>query len=314
MKSIELNGFALDQCHARGDQHHRRVPLRRRRRALVRQYQSRSDTSVNTTPYQIVIGEPSTPLKVQPSIYLNNVTNLVFQQHDAIDSADHAAHDAVGRILDQRSRPQFRHHPSTQPKIAAGLEVEFTPIGTTGRTSVQATAIDKLNVHGSAKNLTVSRSPVPFSSENSGLNYLHKATFGGNADGVGIDVKGKIGKLTFKRGLGNPTGVFTGKASNGLLLPTTIYGTPKARPAIRPPASWAARSVPRASRSSTSGRLMCWCRRRRTRVSSSSRSRDSRLTSPAPATRSPTWSSRRRGRSASQYRWDSAQQRDQDRL
>ncbi len=63
---------------------------------------------------------------------------------------------------------------------------------------MQATAIDNLNVHGSAKNFTVSRAATPFSSESSGLNYLKKATFGGNADGVGIDVKGKIGKLTFK--------------------------------------------------------------------------------------------------------------------
>ena len=68
---------------------------------------------------------------------------------------------------------------------------------------------------------------MPFSSEASGVGYLQKATFGGNADAVGFDVKGKIGKLTFKKGLGNPAGVFTAKsASIGLLLPSTIYGTP----------------------------------------------------------------------------------------
>ena len=38
---------------------------------------------------------------------------------------------------------------------------------------------------------------------------------------------GKIGKLTFKRGLGNPAGVFTAKSRvSGLLLPSTLYGTP----------------------------------------------------------------------------------------
>lgn len=56
---------------------------------------------------------------------------------------------------------------------------------------------------------------------------MHKATFGGNADGVGLDVRGRIGKLIFKRGLGNPAGVYTAKSSSsGLLLPSTTYGTP----------------------------------------------------------------------------------------
>ena len=36
------------------------------------------DTSQNDTTYQIVIGDPSTPLKVQPSIYLGSVYNSVF--------------------------------------------------------------------------------------------------------------------------------------------------------------------------------------------------------------------------------------------
>jgi len=36
------------------------------------------DTSVNPTPYQIVIGDANTPLKVQPSIYINSIVNLVF--------------------------------------------------------------------------------------------------------------------------------------------------------------------------------------------------------------------------------------------
>ena len=184
------------------------------------------DTSISTTPYQVVIGEPSTPLKVQPSIFLNNVTNLSFNSTTQnAPSTTPLTTPSVEFMINGvvRNFDIISAGPGTVP---AGFQVEFTPIGTTGRTTVQATAINNLNVHGSAKNLTVSRSPVAFSSENSGINYLHKATFGGNADGVGIDVKGKIGKITFKRGLGNPNGVYTSKASNGLLLPATINGTP----------------------------------------------------------------------------------------
>ncbi|MGA9925050.1 MAG: hypothetical protein WBQ29_16750, partial [Isosphaeraceae bacterium] len=36
------------------------------------------NTSVSSTPYQIVIGDPSTPLKVKPSIYLDSINNSVF--------------------------------------------------------------------------------------------------------------------------------------------------------------------------------------------------------------------------------------------
>ena len=72
-----------------------------------------------------------------------------------------------------------------------------------------------------------SRDTSPSGRSRSGLNYIHKATFGGNADAVGLDVNGTIGKLTFKRGLGNPTAVSNATASvantNPNLTPTTVY-------------------------------------------------------------------------------------------
>ncbi len=92
---------------------------------------------------------------------------------------------------------------------------------------MQATAADNVHVHGSAVNFTLSHASRPFSSSSSGLSHLHKAEFDGNADGVGIDVNGKIGKLIFKKGLGNPNGVATGSTSSGETLPATGYGAPE---------------------------------------------------------------------------------------
>src|SRR5271166_4855422 len=46
------------------------------------------NTSVSSTPYQIVIGDPSTPLKVKPSIYLDSIINSVFTS-PTITIADH---------------------------------------------------------------------------------------------------------------------------------------------------------------------------------------------------------------------------------
>jgi hypothetical protein len=184
------------------------------------------NTAISTTPYQIVIGNPTTPLKVEPSIFLNNITNLVFNGSSENDPSTTPLTTPSVEFEINGTVRNFNIISTGPGAVNQGFQVFFPPVGTTGRTSLQATAVDNLNVTGSAKNLTVSKAPVPFSSENSGVKFLKKATFGGNADGVGIDVKGKIGSLKFKRGLGNPNGVFTSVGSTGLHQPTTIYGTP----------------------------------------------------------------------------------------
>jgi hypothetical protein len=183
------------------------------------------DTSVNPAPYQIEIGEPNTPLKVQPSIFINSITNLVFDSASTTIPTAPLTTPSVQIIVNGAIR-NFDIVSATGGTIPAGFQFEFPVVGTTGRTAVQATAVRNLKVAGSARNFTVSRAPVAFSSNASGIAYLHKASFGGNADAVGLDVNGKIGKLAFKRGLGNPAGVFTATSSNGLLLPGTTYGTP----------------------------------------------------------------------------------------
>ena len=228
VKSIELNGFSLTSNVTPAVTSQTGIFLYGGVGVLsFDDIDATINTSVSTTPYQVVIGEPNTPLKVQPSIYINHVYNLVYNgATQSTPPTTPVTSPSVEFMINGVVR-NFDMIASTQPKIVAGLEVDFPPVGTTGRTSIQATAVNTLTVHGSAKNTTLSRSPTPFSSEASGLNYLKKATFGGTADGLGIDVNGKIGKLTFKRGLGNPAGVFTGTAPNGLLEPTTTYGTPQ---------------------------------------------------------------------------------------
>jgi hypothetical protein len=183
------------------------------------------DTSVNPAPYPIQIGLASTPLKVQPSIYINSITNMVFDSTATTIPTAPLTTPTVQIVVNGAIR-NFDIISATGGTVPAGFQFEFPVVGTTGRTAVQATAIGNLKVVGSARNFTASRALQAFASSGSGLAHLNKATFGGNADAVGLDVKGKIGKLTFKRGLGNPAGVFTATSSNGLLLPSTTYGTP----------------------------------------------------------------------------------------
>jgi len=226
VKSIELNGFDLSNQITPAVTTPTGIFLYGGVKVLsFNSINGITNTSVSTTPYQVVIGEASTPLKVQPSIYVNNITNLVFDSTATKPPTTPVTSPSVQFIINGVIR-SFDIVSATQGTIPAGFQFAFPVVGTTGRTAVQATAINELNVAGSAKNFTASRSSVPFASEASGLAYLHKAKFGGNADAVGIDVNGTIGKLTFKRGLGNPAGVFTAKAANGLLLPSTNYGIP----------------------------------------------------------------------------------------
>jgi hypothetical protein len=197
------------------------------------------------TPIQIVIGTPNKPLKVEPSIYLNSINNLVYNGdtlgtlpttpittptvqviiNGALQNFDIVS-AGQGNIANYKVIPPvFTSASSEFTPGTAGYQFWFPVVGTTGRTAVQTTAVRNLKVHGSAVNLTVSSASQPFTSHTSGVRGIHTAYFGGTADAVGLDVDGPIHKLVFKRGLGNPEGVFTAKGTGGQQLPATIYGT-----------------------------------------------------------------------------------------
>jgi hypothetical protein len=115
---------------------------------------------------------------------------------------------------------------STQQTVNAGVQFQFPIVSTTGRTAVRATAIDGLRVRGSAVNFTASRGAVPFQNGLSGLKHLGAAGFDNNADAVGLDVNGPVGRLRFSRGLGNPTG--TTPSDTKLGTPADRLGFPAA--------------------------------------------------------------------------------------
>ena len=211
------------------------------------------DTSSSSNPaqYQIVIGDPSTPMKVKPSIDLDSIINSVFDSTaTAVPTGPLTTPSvlfSINGVVQNFSVVSITQSPvspnyiaQTQngtvdewtgvPKsgpIPAGFQFEFSVVGTTGRTSLQALAINHLNVVGKATNFTAQRDTTPFGSSLSGLKYIRKATFGGTADAVALDVKGSIGRLTFKRGLGDPTAVTNARETvantNPNLTPATVY-------------------------------------------------------------------------------------------
>ncbi len=227
VKSIELNGFVLSDAVSPSVSSPTGVFLYGGVKTLSFQdIDAEIDTAAGTSPYQIVIGNGSTPLKTAPSIYLQSINNLVYDSTSTTIPTTPVTTPSV-QIIVNGVLKNFDIVSASHGSVVAGYQFEYPVVGTTGRTAVQATAINQVNVAGSAVNFTLSRASQPFSSQTSGLTHLHKAVFGGNADAVGIDVDGRIGKLIFKKGLGNPNGVATGSTSSGETLPATTYGAPE---------------------------------------------------------------------------------------
>ena len=225
VNSIELNGFILSSAVSPAVTTTTGVFLYGGVKTLSFQdIEAAIDSANGVTPYSIVIGTAGTPLKVAPSIYLHQIRNLVSSSTATTIPTTPITTPSVQFIING-VLDNFDIVATSQGPVGAGFQFELPVVGTTGRTSVQATAVNRLNVRGSAKNFTVSRAAQPFQTENSGLQYLKSANFGGNADAVGIDVSGPIGKLVFRRGLGDPSGVFTARGTGGQLLPATSYGT-----------------------------------------------------------------------------------------
>ena len=143
-----------------------------------------------------------------------------------------------------------------QQSVNAGQQYLFPIVATTGRTAVQATAINHVHVAGSATNFTASRGSVPFQSGLSGLDHLRTASFGGNADAVGLDVNGPIGKLQVL------ARDWATRRERARRLPSSAF--PPTGSATRQPASSAAWSPRRRSARSVWALPTPSCRPRRT--------------------------------------------------
>jgi hypothetical protein len=177
------------------------------------------DQALASAPINIVIGDPATVLPTQdrPIIRLDEIFNTVFDSHSTAIPTSPQTTPTVNILVNGQLHGLDFVSSTNQPDLIAGDQFMFPTVGTTGRTAIQALAIDHLNVRGSAVNVTAAR-------ESDGLGHLGTATFGGNADAVVLNVRGKVGGVKFSKGLGNPTG--TGLAATKLGLPADQTGFP----------------------------------------------------------------------------------------
>src|SRR5262249_2861198 len=128
--------------------------------------QAQIDTAQGTGVYPIVIGDATRPLTVEPSIYLNHITNLVADSSATTIPTLPVTTPSVQITVNGVLR-NFDIVSATQGPVAAAFQFLLPVVGTTGRTAIQATAIKRLKVRGSAKNFTASRTLPPFQTQGS---------------------------------------------------------------------------------------------------------------------------------------------------
>ena len=208
---------------------------------------ARFPASMNPLPINIVIGNPTTPLTIKPNIRIDHIYNTVYDDTAfAVDpttgtigagtiptgpltsptvslvvNGEIQSFNVVSITQEPDLSTLFPPLNSTIltvptefiPSDSAALEYQFPTVGTTGRTAVQTTAINKVKATGSVTNTTFSKAAQPFKNSLTGLDSVGSVQIGGTADAVAIDSRGSIGKLKFAKGLGNPAGT----------LPNPIY-------------------------------------------------------------------------------------------
>ncbi|WP_422926466.1 hypothetical protein [Singulisphaera sp. PoT] len=248
-KSIVLNGFTLTQTvpPADGSPNNTNTGIYIQAGVGLLQFHdilAPINQATNDQPINIIIGDPSTPLKVSPTIRLDSIFNTVFNSNastvpttpqtaatvnievngtlkglDIISSTQHPTVDPTQQIREPSPSPYNPRYANQtlSPIPSAGNEFQFPIVSTTGRTSVRANNIGTIKTHGNLTNVTFSRGAVPFQNGNSSLRSVGRADFGGNADAVAIDATtGTIGGLRFRKGLGNPLGASNATTEAGI--------------------------------------------------------------------------------------------------
>lgn len=208
IKSIQLNGFVLVPSNPpTGAQTQNAIQLSGGVSYLsFAEIDNQTNIGGSYQPINIVIGDPTTPLRVKPTIVVNSIQNTVINSSQTGIETGPQITPTIQFLINGEVR-NFDVASITSESVQPAYQFEFPTVGVTGRTSLRAIAVGNLEVYGAAKNFTVARGSFPFLNGFSGVKYIHNATFGGTADAVGLNSSGPIGRLTFLHGLGDPSGV-----------------------------------------------------------------------------------------------------------
>ena len=164
VKSIELNGFVLSNQVSPAVTTTTGIFLYGGVQTLSFQdIDGRDRHGGQRTPVPDRHRHPNTPLKVDAVDLPQQHHQPGVQQHVDHVPTTPSRRPPSSSSSTARSRTSTSSRRTREPIVRSGYQFAVSPsVGTTGRTSVQATAVDNLNVHGSAMNFTVSQASQPF--------------------------------------------------------------------------------------------------------------------------------------------------------
>lgn len=231
VKSIQLNGFTLAQT----------VPTDTSttttstvpnvylpggvKNLTIADIEKYNDISATTNPFEIVIGDPSAPLKFAPSIHVGTIYNTDYNSTSVgVPSIPDTEPNVIFQVYGETH--SLTTNAITRDMPVAGQSTLFPTVGSQGMTSVATTAIKNFNSRGGVNFTRISKSTNTLISPSTALNRAGTINIGGTADALSISVNGTLHNLRLAKGLGNPYGTST--AATASPTPPGMTGFPAA--------------------------------------------------------------------------------------
>lgn len=224
VKSIELNGFTLAQTLPTdlSTTTPSTVPNIYLpggvKTLMIADIEKFNDITAVTDPFEIVIGDPSAPLKFAPSIHVGTIYNTDYNSTAVgVPAIPDTAPSVIFQVYGQTH--SLTTNAITRDLPVAGQSTLFPTVGSQGMTSVATTAIRKFNAVGNVNFTRIAKAPNTLISPSTALTRAGQINVGGTADALSMSVNGTLHSLRLAKGLGNPYGTSTA---------ATTFGTPPA--------------------------------------------------------------------------------------
>ncbi len=170
----------------------------------------------NYDPFEIVVGDPSAPLKFAPIIRVGTIYNTNYDSTTASVPATPADDPSVIFQI-YGNTGALTTNAITRDTPVAGLESKYPPTGAQGLTTIATSSIGQFQSMGGVNYTRIGKDTSKTISPATALTHAGLIHVGGTADGLFVSSNGAIRSLRLMKGLGNPNGTSTS---------ATTFGTP----------------------------------------------------------------------------------------
>jgi hypothetical protein len=181
-----------------------------------------NDIAKASDPFQIIVGDPSAPLKFAPIIRVGTIYNTNYDSTTVGVPATPSTEPSVDFQIYGPTHA-LTTNAITHQRPVAGLESKFPPTGTQGETTIATTAIGQFQSIGGVNFTRIAKDKSNLVSKTNALDHAGLIHVGGTADALSVSANGAIRSLRLMKGLGNPNGTSTATTSYGTTLGSTGF-------------------------------------------------------------------------------------------